>query len=119
MDFVVGVNADSAETVTGTLSEDLTVGGVTQSLSVPYSDNISHSRYADYIWRNFVDFWWLYHNVGFYTFAPNAGGDSGATLYATVSGVPEVSTWAMMLLGFAGLGFVGHRASRRNAELAA
>jgi hypothetical protein len=31
------------------------------------------------------------------------------------SGVPETSTWAMMLLGFAGLGFVGYRTSRKNA----
>jgi hypothetical protein len=32
-----------------------------------------------------------------------------------VSGVatPEPSTWAMMTLGFAGLGFAGYRASRR------
>jgi hypothetical protein len=29
--------------------------------------------------------------------------------------VPEASTWAMMLLGFAGLGFVGYRASRKSA----
>jgi hypothetical protein len=29
------------------------------------------------------------------------------------SAVPEPSTWAMMLLGFAGLGFAGYRASRR------
>jgi hypothetical protein len=27
--------------------------------------------------------------------------------------VPEPSTWAMMLVGFAGLGFAGYRASRR------
>jgi hypothetical protein len=29
--------------------------------------------------------------------------------------VPEPSTWAMMLMGFAGLGFAGYRASRRTA----
>jgi hypothetical protein len=28
------------------------------------------------------------------------------------SGVPEASTWAMMLLGFAGLGYTGYRARR-------
>ena len=28
--------------------------------------------------------------------------------------VPELSTWALMLLGFAGLGFAGYRASRRS-----
>jgi hypothetical protein len=32
-----------------------------------------------------------------------------------VAGVPEPSTWAMMLLGFAGLGFAGYRASDRTA----
>jgi hypothetical protein len=33
--------------------------------------------------------------------------------------VPEPSTWAMLLLGFAGLGFAGwRRASKRGAALA-
>jgi len=31
------------------------------------------------------------------------------------SGVPEPSTWAMMLVGFAGLGFAGYRASLKRA----
>jgi PEP-CTERM motif len=34
-----------------------------------------------------------------------------------VSGVPEPSTWAMMLLGFAGLGFA-FRQSRRRVSFA-
>ena len=33
--------------------------------------------------------------------------------------IPEPSTWAMMLLGFAGLGFVGYRTSRKAASIAA
>jgi hypothetical protein len=33
--------------------------------------------------------------------------------------VPEPSTWAMILLGFAGLGWAGYRASRRTAAAAA
>ena len=33
------------------------------------------------------------------------------------SGVPEPSTWALMLLGFAGLGFLAHR-RRRETKLA-
>jgi hypothetical protein len=33
---------------------------------------------------------------------------------APISGVPESSTWAMMLVGFVGLGFAGSRASRRS-----
>jgi PEP-CTERM motif len=32
---------------------------------------------------------------------------------------PEPSTWAMMFLGFAGLGFMGWRGSRKTAALAA
>jgi hypothetical protein len=35
------------------------------------------------------------------------------------SAVPESSTWALMLLGFAGLGFAGCRRSRKRAALAA
>ena len=31
----------------------------------------------------------------------------------TLTAIPEASTWAMMLLGFAGLGFAGYRASRK------
>lgn len=41
------------------------------------------------------------------------GGRASADLYAVVtsqiSGVPEPSTWAMMLLGFAGVGFMAYR----------
>jgi hypothetical protein len=36
----------------------------------------------------------------------------------TVSGVPEASTWAMMLGGFAGLGLLGYRASHKRAAIA-
>jgi hypothetical protein len=32
-------------------------------------------------------------------------------------GVPEPSTWAMMALGFLGLGFAGHRASAKSPQL--
>ena len=40
--------------------------------------------------------------------------DSGTL---TVTAVPEPSTWAMMLLGFAGLGFLGYRTSHKAASL--
>jgi unsaturated chondroitin disaccharide hydrolase len=39
-------------------------------------------------------------------------------LYSS-SAVPEPSTWAMMLVGFAGLGFAGYRTSRKTAAFAA
>jgi hypothetical protein len=37
------------------------------------------------------------------------------TSASIVSSVPEVSTWAMMIAGFAGLGFAAHRRCRRAA----
>jgi hypothetical protein len=36
-----------------------------------------------------------------------------------VVGTPEPSTWAVMLLGFAGLGFAGYRSRRKAASLLA
>jgi PEP-CTERM motif len=43
-----------------------------------------------------------------------------ATFAAATSGVPEPSTWAMMLIGFAGLGYAGYRRARAaHATLAA
>ena len=44
--------------------------------------------------------------------------NSGA-IFETKSAAPEPSTWAMMLLGFAGIGFAGYRASRKGAAAAA
>ena len=38
---------------------------------------------------------------------------------APVGGVPEPSTWAMMLLGFGGLGFAGYRRSSKAERFAA
>ena len=35
------------------------------------------------------------------------------------SGIPEPSSWVMMLLGFAGLGIVGYRSARKSAGAAA
>jgi hypothetical protein len=40
-------------------------------------------------------------------------------LQITITSVPEPSTWAMLTIGFAGLGFAGYRASRKSAALAA
>jgi hypothetical protein len=37
---------------------------------------------------------------------------TGNEIIATVASVPEPSTWAMMILGFAGVGFLAYR--RRN-----
>jgi PEP-CTERM motif len=53
-----------------------------------------------------------------FTFHPATGGSpiivpEILTLSANVGAVPEPSTWAMALVGFAGLGYVGYRRGRR------
>jgi hypothetical protein len=47
-------------------------------------------------------------------FSPGHFGVRTGSLIVTVAtpAVPESSTWAMMLMGFAGLGYAGHRAGR-------
>jgi hypothetical protein len=50
---------------------------------------------------------------GFYDFAIDNVGFDQAT-----PGTPEPSTWAMMLLGFAGLGFAGYRKAKSVAAIA-
>ena len=54
-------------------------------------------------------------NAIYFTAGPNGEGDG---LFGVLT-VPEPSTWAMMLIGFAGLGFMGYRASRKRALIAA
>jgi len=54
--------------------------------------------------------------------APNNENGGSTYTFTNVTpppAVPEPSTWAMMLIGFAGLGYAGRRASRKSAALAA
>jgi hypothetical protein len=44
-------------------------------------------------------------------------GFPGGEIRGFLSAVPEPATWAMMLIGFLGLGFLAHR-RRREAKLA-
>ncbi len=44
---------------------------------------------------------------------PNMTGEVAGT--GTLSSVPEPSTWAMMLIGFAGLAYAGYRKTKRAA----
>jgi PEP-CTERM motif len=54
-------------------------------------------------------------NLG--NFGPNIdltiNGFGAFVIGGVVEAVPEPSTWAMMLIGFAGLGFVGYRTKSR------
>jgi hypothetical protein len=54
-----------------------------------------------------------------YTFTDTANSklSSSGTIEATISAVPEPSTWAMMILGFCGLGFMAYRRKQNGAAL--
>jgi PEP-CTERM motif len=53
--------------------------------------------------------------VGTYVYTWGSGA-SADRLTVDIGAVPEPSTWAMMFLGFASLGFAGYRASRTSAR---
>lgn len=55
----------------------------------------------------------------FYADRAQTGAYLGLGVTGGVTGVPELSTWGMLLIGFAGLGFAGYRTSRRNVGFAA
>jgi hypothetical protein len=40
-------------------------------------------------------------------------------LFGSITAVPEPSSWAMLILGFAGIGFMAHRRKRTGSALAA
>ena len=48
----------------------------------------------------------------------SASGGAKGTFHFVINDAPEPSTWAMMLLGFIGLGFAGHRAARKTVAAA-
>jgi hypothetical protein len=52
-----------------------------------------------------------------YTLVADGAGGFGFD-FAIGGAVPETSTWAMMLAGFAGLGFAGYRSTRRQVAVA-
>ena len=59
------------------------------------------------------------NSKGFFAVAdllgPNGTGEVGGMIETTItqhSAVPEPSTWAMLLIGFAGLGFAGYRKAK-------
>jgi hypothetical protein len=54
-----------------------------------------------------------------YTGGGNFNNNTVPGFAGTVSAVPEPSTWSMMILGFAGLGFMAHRRKSKPALMAA
>ncbi|HME86355.1 MAG TPA: hypothetical protein VKG91_17870 [Roseiarcus sp.] len=60
-----------------------------------------------------VALWWLQRR-GERAFPSLVGGaDSVSAIPVSAAPVPELSTWVMMLTGFAGLGFAGYRRAKK------
>jgi hypothetical protein len=55
----------------------------------------------------------------FYLFCNRAGGDNSGFQTLSVAPVPEISTWAMMIVGFAGIGLMNYRRRKGTTALAA
>ena len=70
-------------------------------------DGVVQQLVSDYVGQVENGYWAPYFNV----IALSAPGDEGLLANQTLitTSVPELSSWAMMLLGFAGLGFAGVR----------
>ena len=101
--------SDTSTFSDGTSVPALNFGAVVAGLYDTYSQTFATTPGAEYVYA--------------FTFL-NSSANEPSGLLVTTSGsaagtVPETTTWAMMLLGFAGLGLVGYRKSRRAASITA
>ena len=90
---------------------------LTASITAPFSYTVGPGDFA-------------YANFQFYTYDSSIGKQTDYTYgsailsnltveVAGISAVPEPSTWAMMILGFAGVGFMAYRRKSKPALMAA
>jgi hypothetical protein len=89
------------------------------AISEGYTSGAPLSETSTYIDATFAS---LGMTPGAYVWTWGSGVDADSltiNIVASPPPVPEPSTWAMMLIGFAGLGYAGYRTSRKSAALAA
>jgi hypothetical protein len=136
-----GVNTASGDLTTTGVGSPFTMVGITGSFdgisitgvapdgtccSSPANDNLIYiSVGTPYLDLSGIGFYItggtavnIYHDVPGYYEQASDGGFGGPGIF-TLTAVPEPSTWAMMLLGFAGLGFAGYRRTRKPVSIAA
>ncbi len=135
---VVGTGADSAigtQTINGVVANPNFPGVATSPDGLWYYDNrvTSGATHVDIdgllftTAQNTTGYWnfyttgpggsnfWLGESVnGSYTLPGSA--EPGVLVSGSISAVPELSTWVMMLAGFFGIGFVGVGRSKRGSS---
>jgi PEP-CTERM motif len=74
---------------------------------------------AAYGWGNVVGTASWADSVGGLNTCGNCTADFTVAITSAVGAVPEPSTWAMMILGFAGIGFMAYRQKAKPALIAA
>jgi hypothetical protein len=136
---LVGTGLNGAQLSTGMISQTfMTVPGRTYTLSFAYANNpwststasesvsvdglsasVTHntSTTTDLNWLTYANTFAATSSSATLTFTETVGANNGGVLLDAVSvaAVPEPSTWAMMLLGFGGIGFLGYRARGASA----
>lgn len=105
------------------ISETLTVNGVSKTLDIYYSVHIDYLDTLKIVSGGPLSFAGYTFTLIPQVLGPQGVGSLSGALYADVSiavaenapAAPEPSTWAMMILGFAGVGFMAYR--RKNGTV--
>jgi hypothetical protein len=94
------------------------IANSTGNLLVPpgYVSDSPLSDTATYDNQTFTSLGVTPRDPGVYEWRWGRGANQNFTLDIVAGAVPEPSTWAMMLLGFAGLGLVGYRKAGQPAS---
>jgi hypothetical protein len=97
------------------------IGGNSAYYGNPNAAFLGQDAGETFAFINFYDTTGTFDRVVF-SENPAVGGyesdDHTVGFYTQMGGVPEPSTWAMLILGFGGIGFMGLRASRKIAVAA-
>lgn len=110
VDFTVGINATAANPFNPrVIHETLFLSGNPFPLDVALNVAIDYQDTLTITGGNTFYFGGYKIVLDPYSSGPNNVGTYVGNLTATVSAVPEASTWAMMILGFLGVGFVACR----------
>jgi len=88
----------------------LAFGGTTVGSYDTFSQTFTTTPGAEYVYQ-----FMLYNDLA----TADVANPSGVLVTTTASAAPEPSTWAMMILGFCGLGFMAYRRKSKTALMAA